>query len=274
MSKEDNLREILGFDPESGERIEDRGYLKPIKGPNASVPPAIRAAFIEDCKRYSEVRVIKVFPEKLLHIACDYGLSCITRVYHLWEPPTKKAQKFPGAALAAFKRRGEGFDVREVSLFGEGVQHGIEWRTIIFDFNETTCRFDLQDRHICINYDENGLIESIPFLWWNESQDSITINDMTIDELLAGGSLKVGGGQSNYDFELIAEGEIVKVKRAGDEGQKEEILLRRRISREEIMEKIIDPQTLVDPINASPELDDKWRFANLMGVVGVKWEWQ
>lgn len=38
------------------------------------------------------------------------------------------------------------------------------------------------------------------------------------------------------------------------------------------MQRLIDPLTLKDPINAPPDLDYSWRYANSMAVMGIRWD--
>lgn len=277
MNGSERLKEILGFDPVGGECIEDVSRLESVGGTYLPVPPMVQSAFIEDCERhYSEVVVVRVVPEKLLHIAKSHYSNCVTRVYHLWEPPPERKQEFPGAALVAFEKRDARFDVREVSMFGEEKRpEGVEWRTIIFNRNGVSCRFDSQDKHFLLHFDKNGLIDRIQFCLRKRKdtigiQDYVEIQGETMKELLARSSLRMTGGQSNY--ELVVEDGIIRVRRLETEGMQDEILFRRKVSSEVIVGQLIDPQTLDDPVNAPPELDDSWHFGNLMKTAGVKWE--
>ena len=49
-------------------------------------------------------------------------------------------------------------------------------------------------------------------------------------------------------------------------------MLPSHVNPSKVITSLFDPVTISDPVNAPAELDDSWRFANLMEVVGVKWE--
>ena len=73
-------------------------------------------------------------------------------------------------------------------------------------------------------------------------------------------------------FEFSAEESFVRLQRYAEGALRDDMLIPLFVDRDELIGNLFDPAVLQDPENAPPELDDSWRFANLMDVVRVKWE--
>jgi len=278
----DNLREILEFDPESGERLEDQSELRLIKNTRLAVPPEVQAAFV---RIYSQDKSrVKIEPEKLL-LVHDYKdntvwAGCCGRQYFLWKPGIKKEYDFKVSAMALFNKSGNIFTPIEIALYGEDFQIGVgrekEYLRITL-IPEVCCDFILSYRHLRLFFDNEESISETGFAIDREGTGregyplyELDIKKAELKELLNQMSLRIKTSLSSYHFKIKENS--IRLKRVEVDTVKDDLLLPQKISRSQIIQKLFDPLTLENPVNTPPELDDSWRFANLLDVVGVKWE--
>lgn len=264
-TSDDPLKEILGFDPESGERVEDRSGLKSIKDGSSQVPQEIQAAFIEFTQRNKSI--IEIHPERLLTIEeSRMQHSKIERAYHFWNPSTGVAeQKFNTQAKAWFG------DWTSVMLVGEQVEFPItNWQIMQLSFfcNLTFCTFQFSQRELEIHFNERGFINHTRLITEYGPRDWFGLGEDELKILSERGHLK-HLARDGSPYELTISGQNINLVTFNNE---DKILVPWQVNREEIIQKLFDPLTIEDPIDAPPELDYSWRFANLMEVVGVKWE--
>src|SRR3990167_10641296 len=88
-----NLKEILGFDPESGERTEE--VLQPIRDPNLRIPEEVQKEFVAWKELLDRPKMIPdpvkhllvINPERLFSIEYyEYeDIEVFTRSYHSWQ---------------------------------------------------------------------------------------------------------------------------------------------------------------------------------------------
>lgn len=295
QTDDDILREILEFDPKSGEQIEDKSGLKEIKRTKFEIPPEIQSAFSDYISKCGEeIRgfkesVIKVYPERLLYISeSQIGMNFVMRQYRLWEPANDEDQHFPIAVAAGFERSDRTFKPSFVEMYGEPEKDRppSERMALGFDVQVTSSGYkavsvwlvaELRERKIDLSFDINGGFSELGFGLDRERlgatiflQDYIVVEANLLNLLSENGSHQLTKGQSDYQFYI--DEELINIKRFEKGELKDELAIPRSINREEITQTLFDPLTLEDPINAPPELDDSWHFADLMKTVGVKWE--
>lgn len=280
----DSLKEILGFDPESGVRVEERSGLTTIKETKIAIPEDVQDEFLEVFEREREFTAIH--PQKLLTIASSP--QGVTRSYYSWQPSLEGRTSFPLVVEANFKKDADRFEPSGILFQGEALpsQAGKfiagryiahEFSTINFrdfDSNITSFQIAIAERLCYLKYTNKGSLIEINF--WMQRQGAAFLDEhgislqAEIGKLLDQGTFEEKRGVNNYKFTVLEE--KINLKRFEEGELKDELMLPRKIDQKAIIEELFDSPTLEDPIKAPPELDDSWRFANLMEVVGVKWE--
>lgn len=286
-SSNDALSEILGFDPESGERIEDRGQLQEYKFSKIAVPKEVQSAFAEyiayteglhkDLKDLGGTK-IKILPEKLLYILQGEESENGTRTYYSWIQSDEGKIRFHESASAWFWKLGESLII-SIDQLGEAADWKLERTQIEFNPQITKCEFRLANRAAEVIFTEEGPILDFvsgidrfdPFQFDGEYYMNYNTAAKELLKVLAKkGNLEWSDRSSKYD--LTVKKDVMKLKRVENGILGDELLIPRKINQEEIIQTLFDHSTLKDPLNAPLELDNSWRFANLMDTVGVKWE--
>jgi hypothetical protein len=214
----------------------------------------------------------KIYPEKLFRVATID--NCIKRIYHSWIPQDEKGnlRGFPIITMTNFWRNEkEQINTFEIEQFGEvdNIYRYQEYLKLFLGRHLLNLYLISKQKDISVDYDEDGLFFDINGVFHPISELPIKASK-EINQLNQSGFLKLVKDESEYNFHL--KGDNIFIKRYKNNQIEDEFVLPQRINRRLIMEELFDPVTLKDPINAPPELYDSWRFANLMDIVGVKWE--
>lgn len=270
-----NLSEILGFDPNTGRKSEggaDQGLIK-----NA-VPSEIQTAFMSRFE--GDDMVIRTHPERLLTIQKIYGPGA-RRVYHSWEPPIEKQQHFQISAETVFHYINNRFSLAYVKHYGErNFRQMHEFVLVGFDSFQfpNHCNIALSNRFARIEYDRRLRLPTVLFQLNRNGEDAIAHYDEKIylseadhKKLSTTGFIQLNNnGESDYEISVVEA--TVSLRRFEQGDRKDEVTIPTWQNGEKIIRELFSPLTIEDPVNAPPELDDSWRFANLLEVVGVRWE--
>jgi len=280
-----NLSEILGFDPVTGVRVEDKNNLRPIKKTQLSIPIESQEAFVNfiaesRLKSHSET-TYKVIAEQLLCIT--QSSTNIERDYYAWNTIQDDNFKFHLVARARISNihlgnpNGFLFNIRQV---GESRLLGGDHLVIFLGGEHISCGFYLGGRDdmrgLQVGFDKNRLghvglschREKSPNL---SDTDNVDFNiDEELEKQLKHESIRISKGLNT--FELANKGVRFILRRLENQQLKDEITGPQEVDETEFIQKLFDPVTIKNPFNAAPNLDESWRFANLMEIVGVKWE--
>ncbi len=122
------------------------------------------------------------------------------------------------------------------------------------------------------DFDKGGSIKAIGYEEMGEFmlQERFSVRGRILKELIEKGHLQLRDGGKFFKFS--AEESFARLQRYAEEALRDDILIPLFVDRDEVIGTLFDLAVLRDPENAPPELDASWRFANLMEVVGIKWE--
>lgn len=130
-----------------------------------------------------------------------------------------------------------------------------------------------QNQHIHAFYDTKGILSNVLLYQSTHAspqQNRLELNERKLAEINDKG-LTFFESEDGF-YEVSSVGPSYTIIRSIENQAEDEILISGTINTSWVISNLFNPATLEDPINAPPELDDLWRFANLADVVGVKWE--
>lgn len=258
---DERVREILGFDPE-GENSK-RNF-------ETVVPPNIQQAFLDHCRRSLLYKGMepKIYPDRLLVISpfsrtyyvvkqmgvvFDFQFSAEAHFIFEGSEESKYVElETKGEASYPIYHIGLDFEKQNVSFMGLSEYSDIE---IYWYSHEQISAFKFLMRPPDGEIDEHG---------------SLRIGANELKDLSKKSELKFSKGFNNYELGLMTNSLIIK--RFAEGSLRDELTFPRKVDFNEIANGLFDSQSLKDPRNSPADLDDSWRFANLMDTVGVKWE--
>ncbi len=283
MNPDDNLKDILGFDPSTGERTEDKQGSSPLpkKGEQSQpVSPEVQAAF----KKYAagqknsfmqpeEVKNERVFPEALLYRASNFYGDCTTLYFGY---TGQEGNMFHGTTTALFDRMDGEFHPAKVRYHGERTREFVEFQMDIGDEDRRSqfgakINARLDNRTLILIYDANGDLEYLQIR--DGERDEVDLNlrsKSQIDELM---KKKRDHLFERSLYEMAAlEGNVMSlIRNYHGGGVLDEFEIPTKINKAEIIQNLFPKELLDDPFNAPPELDT-WRRADVLSEIGIKWE--
>ena len=303
---DDNLKEVLGFDPETGERDEDRSSLRPIahKEIQEKFVNWFNKIISERGKEFTPKKEIMI-PEKLLEVLDISNFTApmpfeIARRYYAYvgEPKNEKDRPenpFLNTSSIEFGTPGHPDSIKIIK-YGEHGGETIEDAQILEltpRFNSVRVTLRSKESNVSFDYSNySGGLGEIRYIYiakrgapqktlsvfrlgsegtrWSSDRGEEKI--IGVDDLLNGEQIRLESEGSNFSARLGEGKNNVVVERFVDNVVKDRFLLPRYVSAEGIRGKLLDPVTLKDPVNAPSELDDSWRYADLLETVGIKWE--
>lgn len=271
----DIIRQILGFDPETGERV---GGKIPISVGSPMDPPELQRAFVQEKGRVLGEK--KVFPEKLLVVTKEesHRPMMIRRTYYGFLPAAKPVNQFHEVAVAEFQANFLGIRIwgeRELNPAGADRKEAQFHLNPQWDKHSTFFEMMFGGRLLCLIFDTEGLLSGIEFGTGKGEGRIFLVRPNQINEFLTRRFLQVMhpiATQRNHsasDFELNIEDRMVKFERFEDGDIKDDLTFPMRIKAREIIGAIFHPSLLKDPFNAPPEADT-WKSIDLMQLFGVK----
>jgi len=281
----DNLKEILGFDPESGDRVEDKTELQLLKSEQVQTSKAIQNEFKKwFVESKNKPWVLKAVPEHLLAVRSDSYYD-VVREYFLYEGQfNNEILPFTQQARLGLRKETDVYYPMDVARFGEPFEAGYEelrsW------YNAYSVHKRIRGESLIIYYDNSKfpiLVIAELHLTSEEKGNEYKLQLGSLEgedleatqhfnNLINRGEITIGSNKNVFRLTFADNKRNLMVKRLEDGNLKDKIVVPVEILRTEILEKLFNPQTLKDPVNAPPELDNSWRFVNLMEAVGVKWE--
>ena len=297
MNQPDRLSEILGFNPDTGEVLEDRGNLRP-------VPEELQREFLEAFegfkfpldKKHLMVISPKIAERPYEDISRDYltysgELSDDEKQRHL-RPFARTAFLH----LSSFKDGQYGYigisRSSETENFGHRDWEGLSIDTDGGPWGNRSLGYSshVNGESIRASYDETGFLVSASLAvsstgkvtsFYFDRDSSPPVRDIeaiersrkdreTFRRLMRGELVEKETNGSHFIAQVI-DGVLV-IQRLCEEREFDNLFIPVQISPEVIRDKLVDPKILEDPVNAPASLDINWRYANLMGTVGIKWE--
>lgn len=287
------LKEIPGFDPDSGELFEDKVELQPSLSKLLAIPPEVQSNFVSFCekrpiKKFKEL-TYKVLAEKLLLIS--QNPAAVSREYFAFKyspdgtynfkpveelvvSNTHLRDRYPNAPILIDVVQ---FGEMDLLPMHEGEKNSIFLATDLYD---TSCGFYLGGRddlrELQITFDRSGFVSAITWHSHREKSPNFDFDRISFD-FAARSDRQFEDCQRRMtqgpdDYELTIEGENILFRRFENQNLKDELIILKKFNKSDIIQQLFAPPTLENPFNAPPELDNSWRFANLLEVAGIKWE--
>ena len=282
MNPDDNLKDILGYDPTTGDRVEDRQGLKPLpqKGEQPQhISKEVQDEFRTFASSYTkglmgDFEGERIIPESLLlRVPNDYG-DCTSFYFGL------KGGKdmFRKTVKAGFHYIDGKYEPSKLEYFGESPQERItlnlstahepdrKWFGISFSIN-------LQNRSLSGMYDISGRLIQLDFSPSLEQplQEDWNLTQADVDNLLKNKSQVIKGEGGQYQLSVDEAGKLIKITRKKGKAVLDSVEVPIAVQKSEIIEDLFPKDLLADPFRASPD-QDRWRYADAPSVVGIKWE--
>ena len=267
-------KEVLGFDPITGQRNEDSSgnapYTKAEEGYSEEVISRFNQVVLDRTRlRNNNSRSI---PEKLF-LAIDYG-NTIYRSYY----------RQPGndlvANLVLNKNDNNDFSAA-ISLLGESTvdntSESIRQQDRIYidmPSYHTSISMHVHDQRLGLYYDTDGAISSIHF---GEGENEfvaakgIQSKNIDIDKLVANEEQIFNNGESMYILNYDNEKEKYYLMHKKNGVIQDEVNIPSNIDRQEIIKKLFSGVILDHPFEADIEFDDEWKSAGLE-TFGASWK--
>jgi len=257
---DDNLKEILGFDPD---------HENPPRSAEVA-PSGLQSAFLDFRRRIRDLSGIdrkeKVIPEKLLIIGYN---GAQTREYFSLAHPRAEFDFTPNAEVRFYKN-----NAIELEWFGEG---GNSSGILGLGSEDLACFLIENERSIDTAYGADGSLSGLTFGILDQKMEdidgtiSVKLSSGEIQLLYKKGKLRIKRGRGN-SYDLSTQGQSVILKRFHSGKLKDHLIILGNINQEEIIQRLFNPLTLKDPINAPPELDNSWHYVNPSEIMGIEWQ--
>ena len=305
---DERLREILGFDPETGgDYTQHRISRSRLQTPeDISDNFAVYARSGRDPKTgafkfspviSSDLKDVIVHPQQLLlvskhrfpQIYGDIVGDFVYRNYYSHEIASDSVE-FTERAKTEFVEVDGRFHPLGVFLFGEDrAWQSASIRFLNYFGQEESvrpmirCCTTIDGRTLDIFYNEDGTIVFLGIaVGTNWSTRAIVLKTehfawypgIEMESFLKAGDYRTTSQegkdyfQANYDQTTG----IIELIREESEEAKDQLVIPTSINRGEIIAKLFPQLLLNDPYMAFPEADDDWKFADLLATVGIKWE--
>lgn len=268
---------FINFNSETASKVT--GVLK-------TFSPEIQAAFVEH--RMEETpKSLLIHPEFLLSIIQDCDL--IRRGYYVFTLEDKII-KFHKSAECSVSLD-QSFVYIEISHEGwEGagytsVRFSTGSRPARIKIGESNGNLEIQTTHFnndkifFVSFDGQNGVTSILL---EQPKKGITYSayfpqdarEGRLNKVLQKGPLKINRRdklrQTDVVSTLTPGNSTILLQRAEGEDLEDEIVSPLQVNINKVLQTLLDPLLLTDPINAPPELD-KWRFTNIMDLFDITW---
>ena len=277
------LKEILGFDPETGDRVVDNPFSN-TTDPNVKVPVEVQELFLskknaENTKRTSwgaRPSVLKIVPDRLFTVereeVSDYGdYDVIYRNYYVWNEEPDVGLKI--SLLSSLGIKLNQFYLEEMIISSETESVGLCFKipgninirliksgvvSLDIDYEDLVDK-NLKMAQILLDPAKKGRSTNFRFVseqekWHHEyygqqDYDGVLGREMKIRRYDS--VISVEKGKSGYVFRINTAHRII------------ELILPEELSSAKLVGEIAGPELLKNPIDAPLELDDTWRILNL-----------
>lgn len=286
------LKTILGFDPESGTRVEEEQVIQQVRDHNLLIPEEVKKEFIDWKRLLDRSKIIPdpvkhllaINPEKLFSIEYyeyeDYEI--FTRSHHAWQlassggitfTPTGRAMIDPWQTILRVETQGES-ESSSINLNGENFRVTLNKEGLFVSVEYVRAPSGLGPIKFCDlfirgNADKRVRLYS-PDYWPHDEFNVYKSKFYDGNGLLKTGGEIIKKGDASVKVGQNGVGYVLEIRSGPD--QKVKLILPTHVNSSEVIIGLFDSLTISDPINAPLELDDSWRFSNLMEVVGIKHE--
>lgn len=255
----------------------NQNRARALKRSSESVSPEVQEEFMDFCRKQREYLSKfkapsppeeKIIPDKLLQIE-QYKGGNTSRNYFSQTVHDNKSDFEMSSAVSFFDD-----NTVELQWLGEGI-------AITIDRNSTKelnfFYLDDRDRNsMTVHYSENGEIDKLifgiisPIDGEPDLSISLNIEQDGLEALNNKGEIEYARADGNL-YRLSVNGEQITLRRSQQGKLKDEIIIPTKIKGDDIINGFINPITLEDPINADPDLDNSWRFANVWEMMSINW---
>lgn len=249
---------------------EERNRLHPIEV-SETTSKEVQNAFINYCKNTGsglDPKEDKAYPERLL-LVHNSGLK--VREYYSLYRPGKTYDFLRIAELRIRLDNSDKFDSIELEQYDENGDH----QGFFYDDVDTSIYFVKENDALDVVYHKEGDLTRIAFTVYNQELEedddeaSLKIESEALLELARLGKMSLERKSHSYTLATV-KGKIILTHKHGN--RKDECVIPVKISTEETINKLFNPITLKDPVNAPTDLDDSWKSANLSKISGIEWE--
>lgn len=287
-------KEILGFDPATGKRSEDRGGLREVQLAGTEEVGKAFVNFVDSKIKEQGEGNVKGFPPNLLMVT--RGKGHVSREYFV--PPEDlvfSADKVRQRVI--FKADGSVFSPYFVEKFGEAVPG---WEKVMIDLDYVdpqrripggnNVRFWLNYspsdsrslREFIFTYDDSGDIRWVRFQptppssdsyrWLELSTDGGLGTEMGLKALFKLGRIELNrGGVDNYVLSYDKKAGVIGITRTEKGVVKDEIEIQAKINRKKVLDDLFPAPHFDNPFETESIEDAKWKGASL-ATFGIKWE--
>lgn len=269
-------KEILGFDPQTGNRTEDKSNFQtlPAQGKGYSEETKQKfAASVENFKSsarmYSEFRTE---PDQLFMAARNQQSGLFERVYYKQpgdrryasleiQRPTNEKSEYIRIFLQGEQQPGwnDEKDETEIQVAKDGL---------------TAVNSEFGKRTLYAIFDRVGGINSLTLGDFSE-HDLHALNGPThgidLRQVMMDGSGKFTSGNVSYFMEYDDKEKEFHLTRKKNGILEDDVKFPAVINRDEIVKKLLPGALVDDPYDTGNEFDDEWKIANL-ATFGITWE--
>ncbi len=273
--QDQNLRDILGFDP-NPPADEPGTSTSGFKGERRGFPENWREIFKKSAKAANHHLSKDPFVDEANLFTISNWVHGISRNFGMYYPEEERFL-FPSSLfLEDYPSRRLRFHTSSIDKitsatadFG-GDKHSTEWSPIQISKDIGSNRSG--GRSMEIHYAEDGnlikiILRVIPFSpngRYHNSYKSEVVYDYK------------GGVQSTGDFDVLTDEDrqsgILKVERVEQGDVKDEIEVPVKIDPQALKDKWIDPRLLENPQNPDPSLDLSWKGVDFFHDAGLRWD--
>lgn len=268
------LKGILGFDPESGERLEDKSRLFPVDS-RVSLPKDVQDLFVKTVNEgiLAEIdppRRYAIFPDRLLFVA-EYEDRYVDRRYWGFQPTGEAQINFHEVAKVYFAPSKGLFTPDYIEFGQEGEEnYGI------------TIERGFLGSSLLVTLVEHGRVVTLDYE--DEKFRRMTYSERDDRELRGGGTLLLDLPQvgdytagcffdGNYTFVVHYNHETGKlnitVNNVNTSTKVRELEIPSELPIYALEASLFEMAHLKDPYNVDPLLDSQWK-ENPLGKIGIK----
>lgn len=269
------VADIVGFDPVSGERIEDKSDLQPLED-HGKYSWKVRQRFIaaiDAVKSITGFLYWRANPNELFFAGRQAKRGTYDRRYY----------RQPGDEMYAsmeFGIDGRG-NVTGAAIELKGEKHHSDlfsdWEEkekihVLLSPSGCLINATLGPSNLGVAYNTTGDLRSVSFDdALNEEESLLLYWDSSIQDTLATGSALFPRGVSQYKVDYnVGKGEIIVTRTRNGKEVKDEMVIPVSINRQALLDSIFPDQLSNDPVEAGSEADDEWKLVNL-GTFGITW---